>query len=176
MKKLLTALVLVLLLFVSSQATVLGAGDGLPIISSTEVQYTLPYPGVLPDSPWYFLKIIRDGVTLTVVRNEPERSFYEVFLADKRIAAAERLFAKGKFPLAAVTAMKAEEFLREAVDRNFDKKKHSDLIAKIAVAKTKHREILRKIMMKYSSRETEQAWDDNEFVNKRIMNVLISKQ
>lgn len=176
MRKLIASLLVVLSLFVFFQRRALAVGDSTPAITSTEVRYELPYPGVLPDSPWYFFKIIRDGITLTVVRNEPERSFYEVFLADKKIAAAEKLLTKGKFPLAAVTAMKAEDLLRAAVSRDFDKKKHSDLIAKIAVAKTKHREILRKIMSKYSSRETDRAWDDNEFVNKRIMNVLILKQ
>ncbi len=166
---------LVVLLFLFTFQSKVMALQGAVSVSSGEAKYDLPYPGVLPDSPWYFFKVIRDNVTLFLVRKQPEKAFYEVFLADKRMAAAQALFARGKFPLAAVTAMKAEEYLRSVVEGGqFRGKDKDNLAAKIVVSQIKHREIIREILQKYSSRETTKAWDDNEFVHNRIMNVLIS--
>lgn len=171
-----TTLVVFLLLFLSSQTRALFVPTVVIANSQTEIEYQLPYPGVLPDSPWYFFKVVRDKMTLLFVRNQPERSFYELFLADKKIAAAESLVMKEKFPLAAVTAMKAEEQLKNAANYNFKKKSNIDLLSKLVVSQTKHREILAAILRNYSSRETAKAWDDNEFVHNRIMNVLLLKK
>lgn len=177
MKKFFLTLAAVLFAFLISQKGVKAAAPfSATAYSQTEVSYELPYPGVLPDSPWYFFKVARDSLTLLFVRKQPERSFYQIFLADKRIAAAEKLRAKGKLPLAAVTAMKAEELLREATGMGNSVKKNSDLISKLVVAQTKHGQILEAISAKYSSRETAKAWEDNEYVHNRIMNGVLLKK
>lgn len=175
MKKLLLIFGVVLLLSTTLTVKVQAAETNATSDSQTEIQYHLPYPGILPDSPWYFFKVVRDSVVRQMVRSQPERSFYEIFLADKRMAAAEGLMVKGKFPLAAVTAMKAEELLINA-SKDGLKQKNSDLISKLVVSQTKHREILVKLLDKYSSRETAKAWEDNEYVHNRIMNVLLLKK
>lgn len=176
MKKLLLIFGVTFLLSTTMVSKVWAKESNIALERESEIQYQLPYPGILPDSPLYFFKIIRDGVVIQLVRNQPERSFYEIFLADKRMAAAESLRAKGKFPLAAVTAMKAEELLRKAANSGLEQKNNSDLISKLVVSQTKHREILAYILKKYSSRETTKAWEDNEFVHNRIMNVLLLKK
>lgn len=177
MKKFFLTLIGALVVFLVSQKGVEAAAPfSAAAYSQTEVSYELPYPGVLPDSPWYFFKVARDNLTLLFIRKQPERSFYQIFLADKRIAAAEKLRVKGKLPLAAVTAMKAEELLREAAGMESSLKKNSDLISKLVVAQTKHGQVLGAISAKYSSRETAKAWEDNEFVHNRIMNDLLLKK
>ena len=37
------------------------------IIISQRVNYELPYPGMLPDNPFYFLKVLRDGIVKLLI-------------------------------------------------------------------------------------------------------------
>jgi hypothetical protein len=77
--------------------------------------YSLPYPGLLPDHPLYFLKMIRDRLQLWITRDTIKRSELMLHYADKRIAAALALAEKGKSGLAVSTATKAEKYLEQAV-------------------------------------------------------------
>lgn len=81
------------------------------------VQYYLPYPGVLPDSPLYRLKAVRDFVNLRLTVGEVSKAEKELLFADKRIGAAKALLEGGKTQLAGVTAIKAEKYLISAGDR-----------------------------------------------------------
>lgn len=137
------------------------------------IDYQLPYPGILPDSPVYFLKVARDRVTLWLVRDGEKRAFYLLFLADKRLSAGERLVNKqslrssqaaglgGKsMSVGAVTAVKAEEYFGQAVDEALvvksKGKNPTDLFAKLTVAAEKHREVIDSLAVKLSGRDSEQ--------------------
>jgi len=84
---------------------------------TVKVEYYLPYPGVLPDSPLYKLKAMRDRVMLLLIFDEVRRAEKELLYADKRVGAALALAEGGKMDLAVSTATKAEKYLERAVIR-----------------------------------------------------------
>lgn len=106
--------------------------------------YSLPYPGILPDSPIYFLKVTRDKATTIFIQNSTDRAFYLLFLADKRLAAARLLDQQNKKDLAAVTYMSAEDYFAQAVseaEKSNDKDRLMDLIAKLTASSAEHRNL-----------------------------------
>ena len=130
------------------------------------VEYSLPYPGILPDSPVYFLKVIRDQVVTFFITNPGQRSFYLVFLSDKRLAAGEALARKGNRDLAATTFLRSEDYFKQAVDLA-TRTNNQDLWAKLLVSGAKHSEILAKANMS-------KAYQDNLEDRKRIMELLLA--
>src|SRR3990172_12527926 len=82
-----------------------------------KVEYYLPYPGVLPDSPLYKVKALRDRMVLWVTRGEKAKAEKELLYADKRINAAMFLVEGGKEALGVTTATKAEKYLESATNR-----------------------------------------------------------
>ncbi len=115
-----------------------------------KIDYYLPYPGILPDHPLYWLKMIRDKIKLSLT-NQPEARFYLLLLyADKRIGASEVLVKGRKFDLAGTTATKAEKYLWQTAEQ-YQKLtaagKASDINKdQIKKAVAKHREILKSLL------------------------------
>src|SRR5690242_14285884 len=50
--------------------------------------YTMPYPGLLPDSPLYSLKVFRDRVISFFISDPLKRSSFDLLQADKRLEGA----------------------------------------------------------------------------------------
>mgnify|MGYP006910750959 CR=1 FL=1 len=75
---------------------------------SEGIDYYLPYPGILPDNPLYWIKMIRDKVLLYLTR-EPRTRFDRLLVyADKRLGAAKILIEGRKIQLGVTTATKGE--------------------------------------------------------------------
>lgn len=113
---------------------------------TVKVEYYLPYPGVLPDSPLYVLKAIRDRLQLVLTFDEAQKAGKELLYADKRIGAAEALASGGKIDLAVSTATKAEKYLESAVNRvkklSGSGRDVKSMMMTLEKAAAKHREIL----------------------------------
>ena len=103
-----------LLLGLSLKQIVSEAGAVMEASGSGEVDYYLAYPGMLPDHPFYWAKMVRDRVMLIVERNPQKRLERLLLYADKRIGAAEVLAEGNKPELAVSTATKAEKYLEQA--------------------------------------------------------------
>ncbi|OGH24260.1 MAG: hypothetical protein A3B47_04020 [Candidatus Levybacteria bacterium RIFCSPLOWO2_01_FULL_39_24] len=85
--------------------------------SKPEINYELPYPGLLPDSPLYFLKAIRDKTVSFLISDFFKKAEFDLLQADKRLNAGIYLFKKGKTSLAISTVSKAENYFEEALNR-----------------------------------------------------------
>lgn len=131
------------------------------------VEYALPYPGMLPDNPWYFLKVVRDQIMTVVITDPVQKSFYLLLLSDKRTAAGEVLIKGGKVALGKTTLEKSEEYFSQAVALAA-KTKDKDLVAKLVVAGAKHSEILTKA-------DAPAAYQSNLEARKRVMELLLAK-
>ena len=111
-----------------------------------KVEYYLPYPGLLPDSPLYKLKALRDKIGLLLTWDEEQTAERELFLADKRINAAVALFEGGKEELAVTTATKAEKYLEAAINRAMTLKNSGkdvkSMLGVMAKAAAKHEELM----------------------------------
>lgn len=92
------------------------ATDAADVASQQVADYYLVYPGILPDHPLYWLKMVRDRVRLALVREPLARGQLKLLYADKRIGAAQFLSLGNKLGLSVTTAMKAEEYLVGAAD------------------------------------------------------------
>jgi len=103
------------------------------------VDYYLPYPGILPDHPLYWLKMVRDRAGLLVTTGKTAKAEKLLLYADKRLGAAWALIDGNKVPLGVSTLTKGEKYLEQAVqlrdsfaDKNkLDKavKKHLEVLA-----------------------------------------------
>lgn len=125
---------------------------------TVKVEYYLPYPGVLPDSPLYKLKALRDKVLLVVTFDEARKVEKELLYADKRIGAALALVDGGKVSLGVSTATKAEKYLESAINRAVRLSSQRDtksLLSTLTKAVAKHREVLEIISAKSGGVEKE---------------------
>ncbi len=113
---------------------------------TVKVEYYLPYPGILPDSPLYKIKAIRDRVQLVLTFDEVQKAERELLYADKRVGAAWALADGGKADLAVSTATKAEKYLESAVNRvkklSSSGRDVKSIMMTLEKAVAKHREIL----------------------------------
>ncbi len=157
--------------------------------AATSVEYPLPYPGMLPDSPFYFLKVARDSLVTWLIADPVKKSFYLVLLADKRVGAGEVLVNSGKTALGVATLIKAEEYYKQAVDLMINQNSTlrlrsgqelktqnsqgvNDLLSKLVVAGAKHGEVLGKI----SGVDVTTARQINAESRKRVMELLLKRR
>ena len=152
------------------------------VMSATEsaaVEYYLPYPGILPDSPLYPLKALRDRVRLWTTFDEGRRADLELMYADKRINAAAALFEGNKPSLGVSTASKAEKYLEQAVSRTLEQRgEGEDVKSRLLSLKNsslKHLELLKNFLDDSSGedRQTlEEAMRTTQLSLERVSQVL----
>lgn len=132
-----------------------------------EVNYTLPHPGILPDHPLYWLKMIRDRIQLIIFTSPAKKTSFLLHFADKRAAAAEKLLQKGKTQLAVTTYTKAEKYLEKAFLHMQDIKNTSNK-EDFKKALLKHREVLKLFENKMSN----ELYKRIKFRHQRLENML----
>ncbi|HSX40525.1 MAG TPA: DUF5667 domain-containing protein [Candidatus Saccharimonadales bacterium] len=88
-----------------------------PTPAPTTTQYQLAYPGILPDSPLYPLKAIRDRIVLFFINDPAEKAKFELLVADKHLSAAISLLAERppKPALAQSSVAKGENYFEDAI-------------------------------------------------------------
>jgi hypothetical protein len=99
--------------------------------SENQVNYELPYPGLLPDNPLYFLRVIRDKTVEFLISDPLKKSEFDLLQADKRLNAGIYLFNKGKISLSVSTISKAENYFSDAIDKAGDAKKQKKSVSEI---------------------------------------------
>ncbi len=108
------------------------------------VDYVLPYPGILPDSPLWVIKALRDKVVGLFMFDPVQKGYYNLHLADKYLAAGIALKNYGKTELGEKTLVLAEEHLGRALTENAKARSRNidtaTLEAKLSRAAVKHRE------------------------------------
>lgn len=76
--------------------------------------YQLPYPGILPSHPLYWLKMIRDRIKIYLTKDPINRFYLYILLSDKRLSSGLILIKSGQFQLGTTTITKAEKYLNKA--------------------------------------------------------------
>ena len=125
-------------------------------VASSEFTYILPYPGILPHHPLYFLKNLRDKIVELMITNPISKSDFYVLQADKSLSAAMFLLDQEQEDIAVETIIHAEQFLTRAVDELARAKESGKVIPSetfehITQALLKHQEVLQGIL---TGRET----------------------
>ncbi len=116
-----------------------------------EIAYVMPFPGrILPDSPFWPLKALRDKVWLGITTNPMKKAELSLLFADKRLMSSRELFKINKPQLAFTTLTKAEKYLEEGsvIEKN-ERKRGFDtksFLFTLATASLKHREIIEEML------------------------------
>ncbi|MDO8460940.1 MAG: DUF5667 domain-containing protein [bacterium] len=118
-----------------------------PTLTPKPVDYQLPYPGLLPDSPLYFLKIGRDRIIDFLISDPLKQAEFDLLQAEKRFASGIALFEKEKKELAVTTISKGQNYFEKAI-QNIEIAKTqgidtSSLLEKMYRSARKQQEILR---------------------------------
>lgn len=100
----------------------------VPSVTATpapQSEYTLPYPGLLPDNPFYWLKATRDKVVSVLIGDPIKKAEFDLLQSDKRFNAAVFLLKNDskKEILAITTVSKAENYYEEGINRAMEAKK-----------------------------------------------------
>jgi len=111
--------------------------------------YTLPYPGILPDNPLYPLKMIRDKIVSIFISDPLKKAEFNLLMADKRINSGKYLKDKQNFSLVESTISKGQNYLEQAIEvviREKSQGKDISVIAnRINKASLKHEEVIKEI-------------------------------
>lgn len=108
--------------------------------------YFLVYPGILPDSPLYQLKMVRDRIWIWLTSGTVERANLFLLYADKRVGAGKALIEGNKVGLGVSTILKGEKYLERAIKEIEKAKKEGKEVGlqagKIKNALLKYEEVL----------------------------------
>lgn len=154
MKKLVFLLPLLFLLTFPQLQYAQTSGSGSAAASPTpiSVDYTLPYPGLLPDNPLYSLKVFRDRIISFFISDPLKRSAFDLLQADKRLEGAYYLQKKGNQydGLVGSTVSKGENYFNDAVQQvKLAKSMGEDVssqLGRLRTAALKHRQIIGQMM------------------------------
>ncbi|MFC1711102.1 DUF5667 domain-containing protein [Patescibacteria group bacterium] len=126
--------------------------DQIKIEKIEVIDYYMAYPGILPDHPLYWLKMLRDRLLLALTRDPVQRFEKLLLYADKRLGAAKVLIEGSKVQLGVTTATKGEKYLEQAVNQYFELKESGKvdlkLEQKLLNANLKHQQILEQTLNK----------------------------
>lgn len=143
-----TLLIIILCsLIINSQANISYAQEVSSSAVPTPIEYQLPYPGILPGHPFYFLKNMRDGILSFFISNPFKRAEFDLLQADKNFQAAVYLYEQNKeSEVVFETLQKSEDYFADAIVRIQEAKKQgtyvSDFTDKITIANLKHQEMV----------------------------------
>ena len=129
----------------------------------SEINYYLPYPGILPDSPLYKIKMVRDRIWLWLTPEPVSRTEKLLLYSDKRVAAGKALIEGGQVSLGISTLLKGEKYLERALLET-EKAKNKGLASKdltenIHNACLGHKEILNVLKQKLNPEGQEPLGD-----------------
>lgn len=126
-------------------------GNAVTGEDNVTVDYFLASPGrVLPDSPFWPLKALRDRIWLFFTTNPGRKADLMLLFADKRLVSGEILFEQEKPELGFSTLTKAEKYLEQASLQEMKNRERgvdtSDFLQRLSVACLKHFEVMEGIL------------------------------
>jgi len=112
-----------------------------------KVDYTLPYPGILPDSPLYTFKTIRDSLEGFFIGDPIKKAEFDLNHADMYVAAAETLTKQKKDTALIETSLKkALAYFRSGLEGAREAKMQgmdiNSTTKKFMLSNRKHREVI----------------------------------
>jgi len=140
------------------------------------VEYALPYPGILPDHPLYWLKLVRDKLLDILIVDPLRKAEFYLLQADKRLGMGVALIQKGNAPLGEQTISKGEKYLAQAVAQivsasRMGKEIPSYLMDRMRLASAKHREVLTELVAAMAGPELGGVKESLEFLKRTISEV-----
>jgi len=118
-----------------------------PTPTPVEEEYVLPYPGVLPDNPFYFLKTIRDRIMEWLIADPLRKIDFYVLQSDKNLNAGIMLNLANKKTLVSGALTQSVADLGKAVSlassvQSSGREVPIGILEHISKSLTKHEEVL----------------------------------
>lgn len=148
-------------------------------MSDKKVVYELPYPGILPDHPFYFLKELRDRALDVTTRDDTRKAELYIQFSDKYLNTAVALAKKGRETQADEILISGEKYSLRVPDL-FKKAKQQgagptqQLVDRLKQSNEKHKEVIQELMKTTSQRDKrslEKALSINNQIKKQIGNL-----
>lgn len=132
--------------------------------ANQEINYSLPYPGLLPGSPLYFVKAVRDKIQEIFTTNPLKKSNFYLLQADKRLASGMLMFEKGDKKEAEKIISKSQNYLEKSMDKAEQAKDSQesiiDITAKLKASSAKQELEISKLINK-SDGETKKRLEND---------------
>lgn len=145
-------------------------------MKTATVEYQMPYPGLLPDSPIYGFKKLRDFVWLMGTGDYGKKAEVLLLLSDKQMKGAELMMDKGKAGASVEMARRSEELFRQILENNKKgqqqgRKPQSEFIQQLKLSNQKHAEIITDLLTEAPQgkrAELEEVLEMNESIAGKI--------
>lgn len=145
MKKFFTSCVLALAILIT--IVPVSQAQTITTLQQKVIDYQLPYPGLLPDNPLYFIKQIRDSFMLFMAHDEAQKLEVYLQISDKNLSAGVELAKKGRHKLSVAMVEEAENRFDSIVEKlKKEKTPHPEFVATLKKANLKHRETIENLM------------------------------
>lgn len=123
-----------------------------PMPAPTPVEYALPYPGMLPDHPLYFLKNLRDRIIELLITDPINKAEFYLLQADKKLNMSIILTDMGKTSAAQDTLAQSFASRAKAVAliqslAHSGKNVPPFVLEKLSLSILKHKEVLMKLRL-----------------------------
>ena len=126
-------------------------------LASGEIEYPLPYHGILPGRPLYLMKMLRDGLLEILTLNPYKKTEFYLHQADKHLSSAITLFDNGEKDKARKCFSKGQDYLeRSILEEENAKISHGNLMElseKIKTSSRKQKEIARRFYVESSGKQ-----------------------
>ena len=103
-----------------------------PTQAPKEIEYTLPYPGILPNNPLFIAKTIRDRLQEVFTLNPLRKAEFYLLQADKKLSSSLILFGLGKEDMAEKMLSKSQDYLEKAIDGEETAKNSSESLLELS--------------------------------------------
>lgn len=145
-------------------------------IEGKKIDYLLPYPGLLPDHPLYFLKAVRDRILDFLTRDYHKKAQLYLLYSDKRTNMGIYLSQKEKWNLMISTLSKGEKYSLKMIEVLEEAKKQgngvgNDFILRAKLSNEKHREVIEnllKVTPQGKRHELKAVLDLNDEIRKKL--------
>ncbi len=141
--------------------------------SPVYVKYDLAFPGMLPDNPFYKIKVLRDRLAADFITDPIQKIEFYLRQTDKGILAAAMLVDKNNIVLAHETALKAEHnntLLTYELYRLTDKQDEA-FFTKLKTAAAKHQEVLGVLMSRVGEADRQVFAQVIEFSKRNVQTI-----
>ncbi len=117
------------------------------VTTTVKTEYELPYPGILPNNPLYFLKQFRDWLLEKLIVDPIKKAEFYLLQADKRLSMSILLATNNAEALSNQAISQTEMFMSKSVGMLTDLKDQGKevpayLIDRLSKSMSKHAEIL----------------------------------
>jgi hypothetical protein len=140
---------LVISLFLLSPVSAKGEMNLSPVPKPV-AEYALPFPGLLPTHPLYFIKNLRDRFLILTTADPIRKSELFLLLSDKNLAMGIQLWNEQKKTESIKAFKQGENYMFQSVQKLIETKKTRTLppglIDKVELSSKKHEELVRGII------------------------------